>query len=418
MTNIENGNKYSNFERWNMEKVNQLLYMKIMDFVKSKINDGSYLPEQQIPTEMDFAKEFQVSRITSRRALVELEREGYINRRKGSGSFVTKNEERVNSKHIEIQNNTNALRIISIFLPYEYNSGNLMETVLGASDYIKGKNYFLSIQNSTDNLAEEKEFLKEIEDGKIDGIIYYPLSDRVNLEFLTTLYMNGFPVVTIDKFFESIPLNSAISDNYEGSYMLTKHLIGLGHERIAFVSNVGIEDLSSVRDRYLGYCKALRDYNYKIDNDITIININEKIKKIDKELYEEVKHLKPISDSNKQEVFKDIIRKLLDNGVTAIQCVNDFTAMYILKACLEMKIEVPRQLSITGFDNIELSGHLEVPLTTIEQDFYSIGRSAAEMLIENIETGKNECRKVVLPVKLIERMSTAVRCVENRNKIG
>lgn len=387
-----------------MKEKNKLLYMTIIDHVKEKVKDGTYLPEQKIPTEMEFAEAFNVSRITSRRALIELEQEGVIVRRKGSGSFIAPVEEhRLNKK-----DGTGALKVIAILLPYEYNQGNLMGTVMGASEYLRDRNYFLSIQRSDDNQEAEAALLKDITEGKVQGVIYYPLSDRMNMEFITTLSMNDFPVVMIDKFFENIPADSVVSDNYHGGYMTTEYLIGLGHENIAFASNEGSDKLSSVRDRYLGYCKALRDNGYMIDSGITAININEKIKAVDRELYEDVKHLRPILDPDKQTIFKEIINGFMDKNVTAIQCVNDFTAMYFMKVCLDMGISIPEDLSIAGFDNTELSSHMEVPLTTVEQDFHSIGEKAAEILVRNIESASHGSETVVLPVKLIERQSSGI----------
>lgn len=386
-----------------MTEKSKLLYMTIIDHVKECIKDGTYQPDQKIPTEMEFAEEFGVSRITSRRALIELEKEGIIIRRKGSGSFIAPVEDSTEKS----QENTGALNVVAILLPYEYNQGNLMGTVMGASEYLRDRNYFLSIQRCEDEPGAENALLKEITDGKVQGVIYYPLSERTNMEFITTLSMNDFPVVMIDKFFENIPADSVVSDNYLGGYMTAEYLIGLGHERIAFASNESSEKLSSVRDRYLGYCKALRDNGFMIDSSITAINIHAMIKAVDWELYQDVKHLRPILEPEKRAIFKDIIKDFIDKKVTAIQCVNDFTAMYFMRACIDMGIRIPEDMSITGFDNTELSSHLEVPLTTVEQDFHSIGQKAAELLVSNIESPDQETETIVLPVKLVERQSSA-----------
>ena len=391
-----------------MNITKKLLYIKIMDYVKDKIKNGDYLPEQQIPTEMDFAKLFDVSRITSRRALVELENEGVIIRKKGSGSFVapisTVDESMQGKANIDTSNSN----IITLLLPNDYESGNLIKTILGTSDYIKDKNYYLSIRDSSDCLIEDEVFLKEISSGKIRGIILYPDTEMINMEFITKLYTDEIPTVIIDKYFEGIPFNCVISDNFKGSYEMTQYLIDLGHERIAFVSNVGLEEASSVRERYMGYCKALKDNGIQVGNALNILNYNKKIRAFDMKFYELVRNLMPITDPIYQEFFKDMIRKLMLQGVTAIQCVNDVVAVYFMKSCSELGIAIPNQLSIAGFDNIELSGHLEIPLTTVEQDFYLMGKKAAEMLLENIEERKYDFQKVTLPIKLIERHSSGV----------
>jgi DNA-binding LacI/PurR family transcriptional regulator len=69
-------------------------------------------------------------------------------------------------------------------------------------------------------------------------------------------------------------------------------------------------------------------------------------------------------------------------------------------------VKIPEQLSVTGFDNIEIAEHLEVPLTTVAQDFKGIGRRAAEIVIHTLEKGASLNEQVVLPVELVIRKSS------------
>jgi len=90
-----------------------------------------------------------------------------------------------------------------------------------------------------------------------------------------------------------------------------------------------------------------------------------------------------------------------------MQAVHDYLAIYIINAALEMGINVPNNLSVIGFDNIESSKYLEVPLTTINQDFRKMGEEAGSLIIESINNSSfDNSKRITLPVELIERSST------------
>lgn len=361
------------------------LYMKILSDLKEKIRSGEYVPEQQLPTEVELAMQYGVSRITSKRALIELEREGMIYRKRGSGSYVKYPEEAVDTG---IPNATNP--IIAMILPYMATSE--LDYIKGAHDYLDSKGYYLSIHNSNWRKEKEKEILAKVPKSGLSGIILYPISTISNIDVINALYWNDYPIVTIDQYFDSLPISSVVSDNFEGGYLTAKRLIELGHERIAFVSSVSIEYRSSVRDRYLGYCKALKDHKMSIDSDLVLTDF-----------YRE------LSGANAKGFYKSLIAKLRHMKVTALQVEHDHLAVELLKIALEMGIGVPEQLSIAGFDDHEIARHVEVPLSSVAQDYYSIGRQAAEIIIRRIENADTEQYKIKTPVRWVERESTGPR---------
>jgi DNA-binding LacI/PurR family transcriptional regulator len=91
---------------------------------------------------------------------------------------------------------------------------------------------------------------------------------------------------------------------------------------------------------------------------------------------------------------------------TALVVVNDVTAIYLLKAVLARGLRVPDDVTVTGFDNLPITEHLEVPLTTVEQPFHEIGRRAADMLIHRISKPKEPARSEALPTRLVVRRSS------------
>ena len=405
---------------------NKPLYEQIIVYLKEKINSGELLPGQQLPTEMELAEQFNVSRITSKRALEELSRNNLIYRIRGSGSFVASRPEKFESVELEnlsqsSESNSSYCqgqqKIVSIVLPFKVSLGGLMDVIRGATDFLNVKGYYLTVHSTSKDHIQQKAILRKLVSDGIAGIIYYPLSDGKNLEILNTLHLNNYPIVTIDKYIESIPMSYVVSDNFSGGYQVASHLISLGHRKIAFVSDVTIESATSARNRYFGYCKALKDNGLNIDHDIIIIGYNEMEKYQNPELLNILKNNYPVEEAFQQQVFrnmiKDIVTVLLKHGVTAIQALNDTVAVYFEKICLDMGIKIPEQVALAGFDNIGISEHMDIPITTVEQNFYEMGMRAAEIVVNKIEQGKKEYAQVIIPVKMLERQSSGTNKVLN-----
>ncbi|NMA74935.1 MAG: GntR family transcriptional regulator [Bacteroidales bacterium] len=354
------------------------LYMQIYHYLKEKIITGELEPNMQLPTELDLAEQFGVSRITSKRALMELENENLIYRRRGSGSFV---KERIEQKYIKSKKDEN--KIISMILPFDGSTG-LAGYIHGAVEYASAQGYSLTIHTTRERSSMERELLLQLPRNGIQGIIIYPLQDNKNVDVLYHLYLEKYPTITIDKYFDSVPLCSICSDNFQGGYLAADYFIQKGHTRIAFVSSIGIEHITSIRSRYFGYCKALKDHGISFDENMIFCQ--------------------PIQGTM-ETYYEMLVQNLVNQKVTAVQTENDYVAVELLKACIRIGILVPEQISIIGFDNLEFTAYVEIPLTTIEQKFFEIGMKAAKSLITWIETGKNPATKEVLPVSLIERES-------------
>ena len=381
------------------------LYSQIIDCLKDKISEGEYLSGKRLPTEMELAREFKVSRITSKRVLDELEREGIIYRKKGTGSFLR--EKPIASNANMIQNAKN-INIVALVMPFGSSLGKGIDLIHGASDYLENHGYILSVKNSMLELNTERDYLLNITDTGTSGVILYPVDSRKNVDIVNMLIHNNYPIVTVDRYYEEISIGSVTSDNFAGSYEATSYLIKKGHSHIGYVSDVGLENATTVKNRYLGYCKALSDSNIEIKYGNYVLDYVSELKNDYPGIYEILRMNRPL-DKNCIEYFKRILNKLLDrqDRITAIHTVNDYVAIHILTTALHMGVNVPNDLSLIGFDDIEISQHLEVPLTTLQQDFYQIGYQAALMLMNKIEGFGCEPEKLMLPVRLIERESVA-----------
>jgi len=361
------------------------LYKIIMEHLKSKIYDKELLPGQQLPTELELAKEFNVSRITSKKALEELEKEGLIYRKRGHGSFVS------NTRYG--MSNGSMKKVISMLMPSENTESWVTPYIRGAMDALNSKRYFLSIHCSGWDSNRERHIVKELVNEGIGGIIYYlPWSYR-NIDIYYKMYIDKYPIVAIDKAFEIIPLSSVVSDNFNGGYKAAIHLLELGHRRIAYVSPDNVANVPSVRERFFGYCSALNDYAIDIDDEIVIIG-------------HEGLTAGVAFKKQERELCRKIMSNVIKKGVTAVLFENDIIANKFIKVFHDLGVKIPEDISVVGFDDIDILDIADLKLTTVKQDFYRIGRRAAEIIMEGIETQKWEYIKEVIPVELVVRETT------------
>ncbi|UNK18300.1 GntR family transcriptional regulator [Paenibacillus sp. N3/727] len=355
------------------------LYQHIVIALKTKIESGELKIGDKLPTEAEISKEYNVSRITSKRALTELENANLIYRVQGKGSFV-------NSVLPANRSLDKASKEILLILPFTHNPG-LGDYEKGINEYLAGTEYTLNIQSNT--IVGQGKLLQAALQSSNSGIIFYPVSSITDLGILYQCHLSRFPFITMDKGVEGIPFLSVVSDNFDGAYQATKHLIENNHKKIAFISSLKVEYSSSIRERYLGYLKALFDYDL-IDHSVN--DVTERYLKHD--------------DDNGREYYIRFIQTILEQGITGIVTENDIIAIEIIQIAKELGLSVPDDFSIVGFDNIHLASFVEPKLTTISQDFGTMGYLAAQSLIQLIEKPHEQSMEtVVVPVKLIERQT-------------
>lgn len=170
-------------------------------------------------------------------------------------------------------------------------------------------------------------------------------------------------------------------DDLAASHAVTRHLLDLGHRRIAFFAGPPVTPWT--RERFEGYRRALRERDLDVD-DRLIFQAG-----------------RAIEDGAKA------ARQMLDEGAlpTAVQCVNDMVAAGCVETLLQQGRRVPADLSVTGFGNILLGEHFRVPLTTVRQPKFRLGEAAMELMQQLLRGQKPASRR--LPAELIVRESTA-----------
>ena len=361
-----------------------------MQHYKVRIITGEIAPGNKLPTENEIAKLFNVSRITVVRALKELEIGGFIHRIKGSGSYV-------NDGDWKNENTSSSQSIISLVLPFE---GSFSSDYLrGIEEVAKDHGYFVTFHNSSDNPETEKRIINEIISRGSHGIILYPTVPPYNMELYSSLSINKYPFVLIDRKIPGLDLSLIWANNQKGFYDITTHLLKLGHKKIIFVGS-SIYSISSEYQRYQGFCRA------HIDHKVPLVNkhlfSNDDLKTIPSDYRPKEENLQRACN-----FLFDILNNIEQaDRPTAIAAVNDEIAEKFISTAIERGISIPQDFSITGFDNLPFSSHLPVPLTTVSQPAYDIGRAAAKELFKRIKFPDGKSTIHTVDVSVIIRKST------------
>jgi Transcriptional regulators len=340
--------------------LSQPLYQKIVTDLKQQITDGKFALHAQLPTEKELSEMYQVSRITSKRALTELEQADLIYRVRGKGSFVK-----------EPTRPTKLAKRILFLLPFvnDLSLGNFND---GLTPVMQEKkiDVFMTSADLLNNRSAD-ELIQEF-----DGMIYYTNTDDQHIELLFELYLKQFPVVLLDKKIHDFDFPAVLSDNLEGGRLATQALLEAGHTRIGYLFGE-TQPPQSTRQRYFGYLSCLKQHNVAFHTAL----------------------------EDQQANIDNLLAYCQQQQLTAIVCENDLVAIHAMRELRAANITVPQEISVIGFDNIQAAALVDPPLTTISQDFKKIGQLASETLITWIETGEKPT-DIAVPVTLIQRAST------------
>ena len=239
--------------------------------------------------------------------------------------------------------------------------------------------------------SRETEIIKTLVSKRVDGLIISPLqSEESDFSYLADLLKDNYPLVILG-IVTNYATNIVDIDNTKAAYDAVSYLISHGHTKIAHFA--GPVHSAHGQRRLEGYKQALIDHNIPVNKNYII-------------------HVEPYTPNGFQ-AGKELFSKNIDPP-TAVFCYNDLIAIGLLNALTELRIDVPDSVSIVGFDNIDFSGYVRIPLTTVQNPAYEIGKSASNLLIKQLShTSSPLIEKVILDHRIVERESVSMR-VERR----
>ena len=232
--------------------------------------------------------------------------------------------------------------------------------------------------STTDGIAENDADILRLFISRNIAAMLFVASSNCNASLLQSL---PFPVIQVDRRNPALNFSAVVFNQKKGGYLATKHLLELGHRRIACL--IGPKNLTNTSLRLKGYYQAYKDMGLTPPSDGVFEGDY-------------------MSDSG-----FDATDAILAKGFTAIFSTNDMMAYGILKRLRQLKIKVPRDISIVGFDDVVYSDLLDVPLTTIRQSGYTIGYEACSRAFQEIEAPEIMKQTIQFEPELIIRESTA-----------
>jgi LacI family transcriptional regulator len=252
----------------------------------------------------------------------------------------------------------------------------------GIQDRAAKENFSIILCNSDEESHSEKAFLTTLIERNIDGLIISPTLD--NHSYLRKLSRSLIPLVLVDRKIKGLHVPTIRVDNQTGAYDAVRHLIGLGHERIAIIK--GIDGVETSDERYAGYAKALNESGIPIRVS----------------LVKEGRFLKDRAFA----VTKELIR--MKRGPSAIFVCNEPMVSGSMIALKESGVRIPEDIALIGFDDPVWAAYTDPPLTTVSQPSYAMGMLAFDYLLAQImKPDKNDkyVEDVVLKPTLIVRKS-------------
>lgn len=269
------------------------------------------------------------------------------------------------------------------FITTELTNPFYAEIAVAAELVLREHGYMLLISNTFNEIERERVYVKAMLSHQVDGLLF----TSVQMESHTWRLLQSMqvPFVLINRRFAGYDAPYVGVDNMGAMQHLVEHLISLGHTRIGFIG--GFPHSSSARDRYRGYRRALERHHIAWDPDLLCEGRYDFQSGI-----EGAERLLTLPPSKRP---------------TAIACANDLMALGVIDWASRNGLEVPRQLSVTGFDDIEVAGIEPISLTTARQPRAEMGRIAAQLLLELIMGHQPQERSVMLPCDIVVRKSTA-----------
>ena len=353
-------------------------YLLIKEAIIRYIRENDLTVGDRVFSLTDIMDKFEVSKVTAVRALTELENDGYVRREHGRGTFVTFDQPEAGG--------VTSRRTVAVIVPSMLRMGNLYyaEIVAGLERTLRTRGIALEVSSSDHDGEQERDIIDLlIRERRASGLVIISMEDEDTLGDELMQGLENAPVVVYVKSCPPEKVGRCMfvgSDDFRGGHYVADHLVSLGHKRIGYI-NVYYGTVH----RLDGFRKCLEEHGVNHTDEQTLVFTN---------------------DNPRADKIIDFVQR---NNLTAIFFINDYIAIMAMKALQDHGYRVPQDISIVGFDNIHASAYLQVPMTTVEQDGWAVGRRTGELLVEALDGNQQipmARREVVFMPRLIAREST------------
>ena len=257
----------------------------------------------------------------------------------------------------------NKSKTIAVVVPEVAN--NYFALAINGIERIAQENdYHVLIYLTHEDIEKEKGIMKHLENKRVDGVLMSVTMNTNNQTHLSDFQQKGIPIVFFDRICHEIETAKITTDDYISGINATKHLIENECMDIAFLS-LG-DDISIMQKRKSGYLEELLKNNM------------------------EVKPERIIKCGNDEEINYNLVKKLLSgkNKPDGIFASVEKLAITTYQVCRELNINIPKDVKIICFSNLETASLLSPSLSTITQPAYNIGKTAAEVMFKYLDKNK------------------------------
>ncbi len=364
-------------------------YRQVYEELHSAIMTGSLQRGDRLPSEAELGKRYNTSRITIAKAVHELQLQGLVSRRPGSGTHV-------------IAPAASRGHVFGLLIP-DLGRTEIFEPIChGMMRSPLAKPHSLLWGHSIGELAQKE---KEAEHlchkyiaQKVSGVFFAPLEftpekDAVNRRITSALDRAGIQIVLLDRCYTAYPMRSKYDlvgiDNRRAGFVITQHLLLHGAKRVAFVAKP--LSASTVVGRIAGYREALFAHGIHLQQDLVC--------------------------RGDPEDHHFIQRLLKQCRPDAIVCANDVTAIKVMEGLASYGVRVPEEIRIVGVDDVKYASLLPVPLTTQHQNCAEIGAMAIATMLQRLERPDQPTRDILLQTKTVIRRSCGTHANQNHKLI-
>ncbi len=255
------------------------------------------------------------------------------------------------------------------------------QVVRAAEEVARRGGYGVILCDTRADLSVERDVVEELIAHRVEGIVIAPVSD-LSAAHLRRLDEFRVPCVLVDRTLPGVERDAVVGDSFDGARRLVEHLIGLGHRRIGLI--VESDEVSTARDRRRGYEAALAAAGIPLDPSLVVETA--------------------VDPAGGAEGMQRLLE--LEQRPTAVFTVNNLVALGAIEGVRGAGLEVPDDVALVCFDDIEYASRLYPFLTVLEQPAATFGTVATQLLLERIQ-GRGPARRhvVVLPGEFVVRKS-------------
>ncbi|TFE27199.1 GntR family transcriptional regulator [Cohnella luojiensis] len=366
------------------------LYEQIYKYVFEKIKNGELQSGGRVPSEKELADQFNVSRITSKKALEMLSANRLIERVQGKGSFVAEALPESIDSLLATAKDPQSWKLVGLILP-DFAESYGLRLIHGVEERCSELGGRMLMKITYDKREEEEAAIRSFLQLGVDGFIIFPVhGEHYNSELLR-LVLDKYPLVFVDRYLKGLAACSVYSDNRAAAFDITKYLLDRGHSQIGFIS-LPVENTSTIEDRIQGYTDALIQHGLRLNPQHLMTN-----------LYSSVP--RSFEERNVQVDFENVKKFVeLNPGLTAFVAVEYNLALILREVLLSMGKDIPGECSIVCFDSPR-NPFGKYLFTHVSQDEFGMGQRAAELLQQQWESKEVPFNNII-PYTIVKGDST------------